>query len=518
MTSDAPPIALVWLWLPLDVAPLPAGLLSAGFPPTGLQPTVARTPPTPAESPGAVVRVPAPLSHRGALELLAAVTRGLEPAAPAWRELLWAEPALCAWVVARAGERGVALRRSAIAAVWLATHAPRESFASAAGHAGAASNGVVSADSIAEAHQNECWAKLALLAQTARPPSPAAASLDAPDLCAAHGAWRDFLQALFAARPVASAIGPAPAWLSIEHASVSATREKFTAVVSETAPLPPELADRWLRPGVDASWVPLALERLSRSAVLESDFQRALETEKLDAMKELAYGAGHEINNPLANISARAQTLLREERDPERRRRLAAIHAQAFRAHEMIADMMLFARPPRPEWGDVELGELIGRVVASLAPAVAQRGASLKFAPPAAPCALRADGAQLSLALRALCLNALESLDQQDQGGCVEIAVCELAGDAEVGEAPSVEITVRDTGPGISADVASRIFDPFYSGREAGRGLGMGLSKCWRIVTGHGGRLSASDRGSAEGRSGACFTIRLPRRPDSGSS
>ncbi len=69
---------------------------------------------------------------------------------------------------------------------------------------------------------------------------------------------------------------------------------------------------------------------LARLKALETDFQATLETAKLDALKELAYGASHEINNPLANISARAQTLLQEERDPERRRRLAAINSQAF--------------------------------------------------------------------------------------------------------------------------------------------------------------------------------------------
>ncbi len=77
------------------------------------------------------------------------------------------------------------------------------------------------------------------------------------------------------------------------------------------------------------------------------DFERRLEEEKLAALVELAYGASHEINNPLANIATRAQVLLREEPHPERRRMLSAIHAQAMRAHEMIADLMLFARPPR---------------------------------------------------------------------------------------------------------------------------------------------------------------------------
>ncbi|MEX0818839.1 MAG: histidine kinase dimerization/phospho-acceptor domain-containing protein, partial [Pirellulaceae bacterium] len=85
------------------------------------------------------------------------------------------------------------------------------------------------------------------------------------------------------------------------------------------------------------------VERLIRLKQLETDFDDALVREKLASMRELAYGASHEINNPLANISSRAQTLLDDESDPQRRRKLATINSQAFRAHEMIADMMLFA-------------------------------------------------------------------------------------------------------------------------------------------------------------------------------
>ncbi len=93
--------------------------------------------------------------------------------------------------------------------------------------------------------------------------------------------------------------------------------------------------ERWRESSVDGPWQEL-LSRLAgqavRLAALEADFRDAVEQEKLAALKEFAYGAGHEINNPLANISARAQTLLKDEQDPERRQKLAAINSQAFRA------------------------------------------------------------------------------------------------------------------------------------------------------------------------------------------
>ena len=70
---------------------------------------------------------------------------------------------------------------------------------------------------------------------------------------------------------------------------------------------------------------------------------------KLEALAEFAAGAGHEINNPLATIIGRAQLLLKDERDPQRRQMLLAIGAQAYRIRDMIGDAMLFGRPPSPE-------------------------------------------------------------------------------------------------------------------------------------------------------------------------
>src|SRR5881398_3841488 len=89
-----------------------------------------------------------------------------------------------------------------------------------------------------------------------------------------------------------------------------------------------------------------------------SEFLRAVEAAKLQALYNFAYGLSHEINNPLANIATRAQTLLADEKDPERRRKLATIVQQAFRAHEMIADLMLFARPPALRLEEIDLARL----------------------------------------------------------------------------------------------------------------------------------------------------------------
>jgi signal transduction histidine kinase len=226
---------------------------------------------------------------------------------------------------------------------------------------------------------------------------------------------------------------------------------------------------------------------------------QSLEAAKLEALKELAYGAGHEINNPLANISARAQALLADERHPHRRRMLASIHAQAMRAHEMIADMMLFARPPAPKREPVNLVELARQVRAELLEDAREQQTELTLRAPDEPVEILADWTQIAATLRSLCVNSLEALVH---GGRLEIAL-EKPAPAD----SHVRVSVSDTGPGIPPDARPHVFDPFYSGREAGRGLGLGLSKCWRIVTMHGGSIGVESSNSQ----GAVFNVLLPR-------
>ncbi len=243
-------------------------------------------------------------------------------------------------------------------------------------------------------------------------------------------------------------------------------------------------------------------ERLRRLHALEHDFQHLLEQQRLASLGELAYGASHEINNPLANISTRAQTLLADESDPERRRTLAIINTQALRANEMIADMMLFARPPELVCQEFNLVALVENVVRELADEARLQGTELLCRSSLSQLTFQGDVTQLAAAIRAVCVNALEAIGAE---GELEVTVeqSEAAGD---GSLPCARVAIRDTGPGLTPHVRRHMFDPFFSGREAGRGLGFGLSKCWRIVTLHAGRIDVT----SQLRQGTTLVIELP--------
>ncbi len=266
-----------------------------------------------------------------------------------------------------------------------------------------------------------------------------------------------------------------------------------------------EIRDQWITPPVGAAaMLPITMRKLVRLAQLENRFQSTLEAEKLRSLKALAYGASHEINNPLANISIRAQTLMRDESDPDRNRKLSEINAQAFRANEMIADMMLFARPPALQRTPINLTDTVDEVIREIALDAEKQGTELFRVTPDEPLVVEADGGHLAVALRALCTNSLEALSA---GGRIEIFVqTTSASHADSNGTSWAEIVVSDTGPGIPPEVRRNLFDPYFSGREAGRGLGLGLSKCWRIVTEHGGHIDVT----SEPMRGSTFAIRLP--------
>ena len=231
--------------------------------------------------------------------------------------------------------------------------------------------------------------------------------------------------------------------------------------------------------------------RSQRLSELEQRFELELEAAKLESLAEFAAGAGHEMNPPLAVISGRAQLFLRSEEDPERRRELAVINRQALRVHEMIADMMHFARPTQPRSQEFDWSTWLDEVLEGLQPLAGERQATLLREGAVEPLLGWGDAVQLTIALRAVCLNSLENF--VEPAGRVAVSLVRTSAPGHVSRENESSgwamICVKDNGPGLSPETRRHAFDPYFSGRSAGRGLGLGLSKCWRIVTNHGGHV-----------------------------
>ncbi|MDW8077464.1 MAG: HAMP domain-containing sensor histidine kinase [Thermoguttaceae bacterium] len=249
--------------------------------------------------------------------------------------------------------------------------------------------------------------------------------------------------------------------------------------------------------GVAATFLPVLAAKIGRLWELESLFHSQLEEAKVEALAEFSAGAAHELNNPLAIISGRAQLLLRSESQPDRRRDLATIIVQADRAREMLADLRLFARPPLPEYRRVDLRELLAELVAGFRSECESRAVDVFLIAPDAPVFCRIDPVQIRVAVLAICRNALEAIGEK---GVIEVRL--------VHSEQEVRIEVSDNGPGVPAEMRSKVFDPFFSGRQAGRGLGFGLCKAWRIAKNHGGSIRLE---SLAGE-GTLVVLRLPVR------
>ena len=227
----------------------------------------------------------------------------------------------------------------------------------------------------------------------------------------------------------------------------------------------------------------------------------ALDPERLESLAEFAAGAGHEINNPLGTIVGRVQLLLRDEQDPDRRQSLSTIGGQAYRIRDMIGDVMLFARPPEaePVWNPLSdvIEEVLDGFEADLRES--EFDIDIEFAQSTR---VFADAVQLRVAIGALVRNVIEAAAET---GDREMQI--RAEPISVGR--GIRISVSDNGIGLNEEQRRHLFDPFYSGRQAGRGLGFGLSKCWRIVSNHGGMMDVStDRGWTT------FRMTFPDSPD----
>jgi signal transduction histidine kinase len=232
--------------------------------------------------------------------------------------------------------------------------------------------------------------------------------------------------------------------------------------------------------------------------------QKATETKrlrelKLMALAELAAGAGHEINNPLAVISGQAQYLLSHDSEPTRQRSLQTIVGQTQRIHQVLSDLMQFARPARPQKQLVHVPTMVEEVATTLRDLAAQRKIQLRLPSPQAGADAFADPRQVRTALTCLLRNAIEAALPE---GWVGVRL-------EQSIPGHVEVVIEDNGQGLAAAQREHLFDPFFSGRTAGRGRGLGLPIAWRLAREQGGDVRFEELTQGPTR----FVLSLPGEP-----
>lgn len=228
--------------------------------------------------------------------------------------------------------------------------------------------------------------------------------------------------------------------------------------------------------------------------------------EKLAAVGRLAAGVVHEINNPLATISACAEALESRVREgafdsssevEDLREYLGLIRSEAFRCKTITNGLLDFSRTRAASLQRMPVH--LPDVIQSAARLIAhqRRGESIEILMESTDdvIAVSGDEGQLQQAVIVLATNAIDAMPE---GGCLTLRARNEDG--------HVLVEVSDTGVGIAPENLTKIFDPFFTTKEVGRGTGLGLAVCYGIVTEHGGRLDVQSTVGV----GTTFTISLP--------
>ena len=309
---------------------------------------------------------------------------------------------------------------------------------------------------------------------------------------------------------------------NLEERSVWASRLAMAAVISL-----PVFAIYTLRYGHDTpqvrdfrlmttliAAVPLALLVFLRTHLADRDHTRLLakseqsvenlqrlqaqivQSEKLASLGQLAAGAAHEINNPLAAILGFSDLLADDPTIPEKARATAAkIRDQARRTKTLVGNLLSFARQVPAERTLLDINTVVNNAVQLRALDLRSGTTRVELQLESVLPGVRGDGNQLMQVFFNIISNALDAVEA-DKGGVLTIKT--------IRDRSNVVVLFSDSGPGIKEP--HRVFDPFYTTKPVGKGTGLGLSICFGIIQEHAGKILCYNR--QEG--GAVFRVELP--------
>jgi signal transduction histidine kinase len=226
--------------------------------------------------------------------------------------------------------------------------------------------------------------------------------------------------------------------------------------------------------------------------------ERLAQADRIISIQTLSAGLAHEVRNPLNAAKLQLELLdrrLRREHDDPRLTQPSALAAQEIeRLTLLLNDFLAFARPPELHLEERDIAELVRQICEVERAGAEARGAALVLVVPAEPVLARVDAAKLHQIVANLVRNAVEAVTTN---GRIQVTI--------EGTHDVVIVRVVDDGPGIPADVQPRIYEPFFSTKESGTGLGMSIVHS--LVALHGGTIEL-----ATGAQGTRFDITIPRR------
>jgi signal transduction histidine kinase len=224
----------------------------------------------------------------------------------------------------------------------------------------------------------------------------------------------------------------------------------------------------------------LAEQLAEANRQLQAVQSELLRSKTILTVGEMAAGAAHEMNNPLAVISGRSQLLASQLEDPKQKAAVKTIHEQSQRLSDIITELMRFAQPAPPKHSVIEPSELVNRALheAKVVNDPADRNIEVTFGD--VPL-VSVDSGQVTEAMVEIIGNAIQATDEK-------LGQIDIHG-AYDPYSNRVVIVVQDNGSGMDEPTQKRAFDPFFSAKPAGRRRGMGLSKALRWVEASGGSI-----------------------------
>lgn len=262
-----------------------------------------------------------------------------------------------------------------------------------------------------------------------------------------------------------------------------------------------------------AASVGLILRRARRAREAE---RRARNAERLAEIGAMTGGLAHEIKNPLSSIALNAQLLAEAFSelpvDPEDRdrlaRRIASLRREVDRLRDILADFLQFAGAVRLDLKPTDLNDVVAELAEFFLPQADQANVRLRVNLAPEPLITNADAPILKQALLNLVLNATQVMTTQPDSATRPAPELILSTERRKTPAgPEAAIHVIDTGPGIAPDRLPRIFEPYFTTRPGGSGLGLPTAR--RLVEEHAGSIDVH----SELGKGSDFTIRIPMRP-----